>query len=61
MGRIKKEVSKRHVRRSVSLPPYQVKFIEEHSNFDFSKFVQIRLTEYINFVYQIIKDEKETN
>lgn len=33
---------------SISLPQYQINFVEENSDFNLSKFVQIYLRDYIN-------------
>ena len=33
---------------SISLPQYQIKFVNNNSDFNLSKFVQIHLMDYIN-------------
>mgnify|MGYP001614830332 CR=1 FL=1 len=43
---------------SVSLPTYQKQFIQEHPDFDFSKFSQIHLSDYINLFYELERIKK---
>lgn len=48
--------------RSISLPSYQVKFLDYNPNFSLSKFVQLHLKEYIDLVNstQINNNDKKT-
>jgi hypothetical protein len=62
MGRIQIDDSKKHKPISVSLPPHQHMFIKQNTIFDFSKFVQLHLQEYISKIKYIpIKNEKEVD
>ena len=53
MGR--KKVKNKNKVISISLPVEQVLFIEEHPEFNLSKFTQISLHDYINFHYNIFE------
>jgi hypothetical protein len=46
---------------SISIPPYQKKFILTHKSFNPSKFFQNHLNEYIQLQYDVEKVEKEVN
>ena len=48
MGRKTINESKKHKPISVSLPPHQIAFLKQNIDFDFSKFVQLHLTEHIS-------------
>ena len=64
MGRLQIDDSKKHKPISVSLPPHQHMFIKQNTIFDFSKFVQLHLQEYISKIMHInkfVKNEKEVD
>lgn len=60
MGRRKIPQDEKNVICSVSLIPSQKKFIEDNLEFDFSKFVQLKFSEYINDYYnsEFIEEER---
>jgi len=51
MGR--KKIEYKNVVISASIPEYQKKFLTEHTDFDFSKFIQIHLADYINLFHEV--------
>jgi len=57
MGRKKVECKARNI--SISLPFYQIQFIEAHPTFSLSEFVKIHLEEHINLTEDVEKIEKE--
>ena len=59
MGRAK--VTNKNTIRSVSIQAYQDKFIEEHPKFDFSKFVQIHLDDYMELALEVDNIKEELN
>ena len=62
MGRTQIDDSKKHKPISISIPPHQLMFIKQNMRFDFSKFVQLHLQEYISKIKHIpIKNEKEVD
>jgi hypothetical protein len=46
---------------SISIPPYQSKFIKAHKSFNPSKFFQLHLFEYTQAQYDLEKIEREEN
>ena len=56
MGRLKKENKNQIV--SVSIKQHQKDFLDMNKDFDFSKFVQIHLEEYINLNDELEDVEK---
>ena len=52
MGRNKIADDKKNKSVGVSLPVRQLKFIKEHKDFDFSKFVQLELEIYIQMIME---------
>jgi hypothetical protein len=46
---------------SISLPEYQLNFINEHSEFSISKFVQIHVKDYIDSFYELESIKKEVD
>lgn len=61
MGRKKKE--NKNINISVSLTPFQVEFLKQHEEFNFSKFIQLHLQAHIELnddIYSIkFIDKKE--
>ncbi len=57
MGR--KKVLNKNTVRSVSVQSHQADFIDQHPKFDFSKFVQIHLEEYLNLALEVEDIENE--
>lgn len=51
MGRLKVQYKNEPV--SISLPVEQIAFIQNHSTFNLSKFVQIHLQDHINTVEEL--------
>lgn len=61
MGRKKIDNSKKNISVSISLLPRQVLFLKEHEKFNFSKYVQLLLDEYINLVHDVERIQTEYN
>ena len=59
MTRIKRDI--KNITVSVSVTPYQKIFIDTHPTFQFSKFIQIQLNDYINLQHEIEYLEKKFN
>jgi hypothetical protein len=59
MGRKKINLESKNQSVSISLTPDQKRFVLENKKFDFSKFTQLHLQEYINFCKEVEFLEKK--